>query len=58
MSLFTFFRLADEKATLLKQYEDSVSAKAEEMEQISLRLEEAQQELLLTKNQVCYWAAN
>lgn len=42
---------------MLKQCEDSVSAKVEEMEQIKLRLEEAQQELLLTKTQVCNWAA-
>lgn len=47
-------RLAEEKATLLKQCEESVSAKTEETEQLKLQLEEAQQELLLTKNQVCF----
>lgn len=47
-------RLADEKAALLKQCEESVSAKVEEAEQLKLQLEEAQQELLLTKNQVCF----
>ena len=47
-------RLVEEKAALLKQCEDSVEAKAEETEQIKLRMEEAQQELLLTKNQVCF----
>lgn len=45
-------RLAEEKTTLLKECEDSVSLKAEEMEQLRLRLEEAQQELLLANNQV------
>lgn len=47
-------RLAEEKADLLKQCEERVSAKAEETEHIKLQLEEAQQELLLTKNQVCF----
>lgn len=45
-------RLAEEKTTLLKECEDSVSLKAEETEQLRLRLEEAQQELLLANNQV------
>ncbi|KAK2854193.1 hypothetical protein Q5P01_006854 [Channa striata] len=44
-------RLAEEKAVLLKQCEDGISAKAKELEQIKLQFEEAQQELLLTKNQ-------
>lgn len=57
LSYPTFLRLAEEKKILLKQCEESVSAKVEEMEQINLRLEEAQQDLLLTKNQVCLWAA-
>lgn len=47
-------RLVEEKATLLKQCEESVSAKVDEAEQLKLQLEEAQQELLLTKNQVCF----
>lgn len=46
-------RLAEEKAALLKQCEESVSVMAEENEQLKLQLEEVQQELLLTKNQVC-----
>jgi len=45
--------LAEEKAALLKQCEESVSAKVEEMEQLTLQLEETKQELLLTKHQVC-----
>lgn len=49
-------RLAEEKTTLLKQCEDTVSLKAEETEQLRLRLEEAQQELLLAKNKV--WTGN
>lgn len=49
-------RLAEEKSTLLKQCEDTVSLKVEETEQLRLRLEEAQQELLLAKNQV--WTGN
>lgn len=49
-------RLAEEKAALLKQCEESVSLKVEETEQLRLRLEEAQQELLLTKNQVCFFS--
>lgn len=44
--------MAEEKTTLLKECEDSVSLKAEETEQLRLRLEEAQQELLLANNQV------
>lgn len=36
----------------MKQYEECVSLKAEETEQLKLLLEEAQQELQLTKNQV------
>ena len=46
-------RLAEEKAVLLKQCEESVHAKVEETEHIKLLLEEVQQELLFTKNQVC-----
>lgn len=45
-------RLAEEKTTLLKHCEDTVLLKTEETEQLRLRLEEAQQELLLAKNQV------
>lgn len=47
-------RLAEEKAALLKQCEECVSVKDEETEQLKLQLEEAQQELLLTKKQVCF----
>lgn len=47
-------RLAEEKAALLKQCEECVSVKVEETEQLKLQLEEAQQELLLTKKQVCF----
>lgn len=43
---------------MVKQCEESISAKTEAMEQIKLLLEEAQQELLLTKNQVGYLAAH
>lgn len=46
-------RLAEEKTALLKQCEDSVLVKMEEAEQLKLKFEEAQQELQLTKNQVC-----
>lgn len=42
------------KETLLKQCEEHVSMKAEETEQLKLQLEETRQELLLTKNQVCF----
>lgn len=55
-SCLILHRLAEEKTTLLKQCEDTVSLKAEETEQLRLRLEEAQQELLLAKNQV--WTGN
>ena len=47
-------RLVEEKAALMKQCEESVATKAEETEQVKLQMEEAQQELLLTKNQVCF----
>lgn len=40
----------------MKQCEEAISAKAEETENIKLQLEEAQQDLLLTKNQV--WFSN
>lgn len=46
-------RLAEEKVALQKQCEESVTAKVEETEQLKLRLEDVQQELLLAKNQVC-----
>lgn len=51
-------RLAEEKAVLLRQCEESVSARVEETEQIKLQLEELQQELLLSKNQVCCYTLN
>lgn len=57
LSCPTPIRVTEEKATLLRQCEESVSAKAEELEQVKLQLEETRQELLLTKNQVCNWAA-
>lgn len=44
--------MAEEKTALLKQCEESVSAKVEETEHIKLQMEEAQQELLFTKKQV------
>lgn len=40
--------------SLLKQCEATVSLKVEEVEQLKLQLEAAQQELQLFKSQVCY----
>lgn len=40
--------------SLLKQCEETVSLKVEETEQLKLQLEAAQQELLLSKRQVCF----
>lgn len=51
-SITAFCRFAEERAALLKQCEESVSAKAEENERIKLETEEAKQELLLCKSQV------
>lgn len=48
-------RLAEERVSLLKQCEETVSLKAEEAEQLKLQLEGAQQELLLSKSQVCFF---
>lgn len=47
-------RLEEEKKALLKQCEETVSLKVEETEQLKLQLGAAQQELLLSKKQVCF----
>lgn len=51
-------RLSEEKAAALQQCEESIAEKAEETTKIKLQLEETQQELLLTKNQVRFAIGN
>lgn len=43
----------EENAALVKQCEEMEAAKAKELDQMKQRVEETQQELLLTRNKVC-----